>query len=102
MASGGTTEGLSARGNVGTITVDGRQLTQQMRQHLYHNTSVLQPTQLKKFRDMVRQCCPAAVEDLPNGEVKIDIDALDFRTFIRIDTYVRQQALNCPEPMAGS
>ena len=62
--------------------------------------SVLPPPQLRKFRDLVRELCPTAVEDLPGGEVKIDLDALDFRSFIRVDTYVRLQALGCPPPPA--
>jgi hypothetical protein len=97
VAAGGSAEGM-LRGNVGTITIDDKMLTPQMRLALYNNCSVLQPPQLKKFRDLVRQLCPTALEDLQNGEVKIDLDAFDFRTFIRIDTFVRTQSLQVPPP----
>ena len=97
MAAGGNTEGM-LRGNVGTITIEDKMLTPQMRQHLYSNCAVLHPGQLRKFRDLVRQLCPTAVEDLPHGEVKIDVDAFDFRTFIRVDTFVRLQAMQVPAP----
>ena len=51
------------------------------------------PKQLKDFRELVRQLCPTAIEDVPDkpGEVKIDVDAFDFRTFFRVDTWVRLQ-----------
>lgn len=81
------------RGNVATITIDDKMLTPQMRLHLYHNCAALQPRQLRDFRELVRQLCPTAIEDCHHGEVKIDVDALDFRTFIRVDTWVRLQAL---------
>ena len=82
-----------------TITIDGKMLTPQMRYQLYHNCSVLQPKQLKDFRELVRQLCPTAIEDGSNGEVKIDVDAFDFRTFFRIDTWVRMQ-VPTPRPTA--
>ena len=81
------------RGNVATITIDDKMLPPQMRLHLYHNCAALQPRQLRDFRELVRQLCPTAIEDCHHGEVKIDVDALDFRTFIRVDTWVRLQAL---------
>ena len=81
------------RSAVDTVSIDGKMLTPQMRLHLYHNCSALQPKQLKDFRELVRQLCPTAIEDVPDkpGEVKIDVDAFDFRTFFRVDTWVRLQ-----------
>ena len=79
------------RSAVDTVTIDDKMLTPQMRLHLYHNCSALQPKQLKDFRELVRQLCPRAIEDGSNGEVKIDVDAFDFRTFFRVDTWVRMQ-----------
>ena len=91
--AGGGSAGGMVRGNVATITIDDKMLTPQMRLHLYQNCAVLQPRQLRDFRDLVRQLCPMAIEDGHHGEVKIDVDAFDFRTFIRVDTWVRLQAL---------
>jgi hypothetical protein len=85
------------RSAVDTITIDDKMLTPQMRLHLYHNCSALQPKQLRDFRELVRQLCPTAIEDGSNGEVKIDVDAFDFRTFFRVDTWVR---LQLPTPTA--
>ena len=86
------------RSAVDTVSIDGKMLTPQMRFHLYRNCSALQPKQLRDFRELVRQLCPTAIEDGSNGEVKIDVDAFDFRTFIRIDTFVRTQSLQVPPP----
>lgn len=90
----------SARGNVGTITLDDKMLTPPMRLHLYENASRLPPPQLKKFRELVRQLAPQAVEDMAGGDTKIDLDTLSFAAFIRIDTYVRQQTIALPPPVA--
>ena len=91
QASAGGSAGV--RGNVATITIDDKMLTPQMRLHLYHNCSALLPRQLRDFRELVRQLCPTAIEDGNQGEVKIDVDLFDFRTFMRVDTWVRLQAL---------
>lgn len=64
-------------------------LTPQMRLHFHVNAKRLRPTEMFEMQRMIRQCCPAALADLDTGDVKIDVDALNFQAFIRLDVYVR-------------
>lgn len=64
-------------------------LTPQMRLHFYFNAKRLRPSEMLELQRIVRQKCPAALSDLQTGDIKIDIDALNFSTFIRLDVHVR-------------
>lgn len=64
-------------------------LTPQMRLQFHGNAKRLRPTEMLEMQRLVRQCCPAALSDIHTGDVKIDVDALHFQAFIRLDVYVR-------------
>jgi len=69
-----------------------KMLTPQMRYHLYNNASLLTQQEHLELRKIAKQACPDAVnESSMTGEVSIDIDALDFPAFLRLDIYVRKQ-----------
>ena len=99
-AGGGTADGggFGARGGVG-VTVGNFKITPGMRLQLYRNAAELQPGQRLELKRLAMRHCPDAVTDVPNvqdlsKDTKIDVDALDFSAFVRIDAWVRNLIIN--------
>ena len=62
-----------------------------MRLQLLENSIKLQDSERVNLVRMAQQFCPAAVETVADGrESKIDIDALDPKSFLRLDVHVRR------------
>ena len=103
-AGGGTADGggFGARGGVGVVTVGNFAITPGMRLQLYRNAAELQPGQRLELKRLAMRHCPDAVTDVPNvqdprsKDTKIDVDALDFSAFVRIDAWVRKLIASNP------
>ena len=73
-----------------------------MRLQLYRNAAELQPGQRLELKRLAMRHCPDAVTDVPNvqdprsKDTKIDVDALDFSAFVRIDAWVRNLIASNP------
>ena len=64
-------------------------VTPQMRLLFWFNAKRLRSSEMLEVQRMVKKCCPAALVPLNSGDIKIDVDALDFRSFMRLDVHVR-------------
>ena len=65
-------------------------LTPQMRFHFYDNARKLDATELTDLKTLAMRHAPASVHSLENGEVKIDIDRMEMRSFMVMDTFARK------------
>ena len=88
------TASLSGGGNGGgalrTDWMGSFMLTPHMRQLLYQNICKLKPSAMLDFKRLAKTACATAVQEGElDGESTIDVDALDFASFVRLDTHVR-------------
>ena len=84
----------AAVGGVGNVLIGtGRHfITPQMRLQLLETARNLRDEERVQLGHLAKQLCPSAVEDAADGrEIKIDVDALDPRTFLTLDMHVRRQ-----------
>ena len=71
-----------------------KMLTPQTRLNLHTNASQLKPSDLLDLHKLARKLCASAVQELDTGEIKIDIDKMDFLSFVRLDVHVRKLVAN--------
>ena len=84
----GTSRGV---GNVPCAVGVAYFITPQMRLGLLENSIKLRDEERVSLVRMAQQLCPNGVESIADGrETKIDVDALDPKTFLRLDTHVRR------------
>jgi hypothetical protein len=67
-----------------------------MRSQLSQNAAKLDASQLRSLMSVVTQCAPAAVRATSSQSWEIDVDLLDLKSFIKIDTWVRRLLVNKP------
>jgi hypothetical protein len=78
-------------GNVPAMPGTAYFITPQMRLQLLENAIKLQDNERVRLVQMAQSCCPGAVETVAEQrETKIDIDALDPGSFLRLDVHVRR------------
>jgi len=69
-------------------------VTPEMRHQLTVNAAKLEQAQLRSMMTVVKQCAPTAVIPTSAQSWEIDVDQLDIRSFIKIDTWVRRLLVN--------
>lgn len=65
-------------------------ITPAMRNQLFENSQKLKDVERVEIGKLVTAMCPRAADNSVPTEMKIDVDAMDPKTFVRIDTYVRR------------
>jgi hypothetical protein len=78
-------------GNVPAMPGTAYFITPQMRLQLLENSIKIPDQDRVRLVQMAQSCCPSAVETVAEQrETKIDIDALDPGSFLRLDVHVRR------------
>ena len=77
---------------IGTLGGEGAHfITPQMRLQLLESAVRLRDEERVQLGQLAASMCPNAVEDLADGrEIKIDVDALDPKSFLKLDMHVRR------------
>ena len=89
---GGRAPPVGGVGNVPIGTAGGHFITPQMRLQLLESAVRLRDDERVQLGRIAKDMCPTAVEVLAEGrETKIDVDALDPKTFLKLDMHVRRQ-----------
>jgi len=94
-ASMGAAGSASYNFDDGAVSTEGqsmgtKMLTAQTRLNLHTNASQLKPSELLDLQKLARKLCSQAVHEVETGEIKIDIDKMDFASFVRLDVHVRK------------
>ena len=88
---GGARPPIGGVGNVPIGNGGAHFITPQMRLQLLESSVRLRDEERVQLGVLAKDLCPAAVESVAEGrETKIDVDALDPKTFMRLDMHVRR------------
>jgi hypothetical protein len=77
---------------IGEETPPEPEVTFEMLAQLNEDVALLTPMQIIGFLRVVQEACSRAVKDTSDGDLDLDLDALDLPAFLKVDEYVRQAA----------